>query len=673
MGLNVLNSQMAEAFRTAASRTLTTQALKPRKPWISRHTLDLLEHRRAARDNFDFALEKQMHSLVKASVKQDRSNWLDKLLAEGNWDEVRKLRKGFKPNQGRLRNLQSELVSSEERAETLAEYYEKIQWAVRTIQPPQHSDHLGAKLFVESGPIAEWEVASAGKLLNKKRACGTDGIPPEFWIAITAPGSKACQWAVALCQQCWAEGDVPDDWHEALVVAIFKKGDTSQCENYRPISLLQIGYKLFAVILLQRLKSGGAEDRIWRTQFGFKSRCGTRDALFLARRLIERAWDLKDGMLVFLALDWAKAFDSISPDALLEALRRFGVPACMLKVISSIYSSRRFQVRDAGCTSKPHPRRFGICQGCPLSPFLFVMVMTVLMHDAKRELRAHPAYRSQPAQPIEELLYADDTLLIHSDPAVVKAYMECVRAAGSAYGLSLNWKKLESMSVGCNAEFYSPDGDPIQEKSSFKYLGSMLCNSGKPGTELSSRLGAARKEFDNLCRIWSHATLSKPKKLRIYDACVISKLLYALETVWLDTAGLRKLDAFHHRCLRRIAHVAPSYYSRISNEAVRDMLQANSLKPVLLQRQLKYLGSIASKPAGNVLRDFVFKPGEPVLRPLEGIRRKGRPRASWSKCLYKISSDIAGSTGSLNLLWAGTPASKQMWDRAVATHCFHTS
>ena len=61
--------------------------------------------------------------------------------------------------------------------------------------------------------------------------------------------------------------------------------------------------------------------------------------------------------------------------------------------------------------------------------------MTVLMHDAKRELRAHPAYRSQPPQPIEELLYADDTLLIHSDPAIVKAYMECVRAAGSTYGL----------------------------------------------------------------------------------------------------------------------------------------------------------------------------------------------------------------------------------------------
>jgi hypothetical protein len=97
------------------------------------------------------------------------------------------------------------------------------------------------------------------------------------------------------------------------VTAIFKKGDTASCENYRPISLLAIGYKLFAIILLQRLKLAGAEMRIWQTQFGFRSNRGTTDALFLTRRLLDATWAKKDGKLMLLALDWAKAFDSVSP------------------------------------------------------------------------------------------------------------------------------------------------------------------------------------------------------------------------------------------------------------------------------------------------------------------------------------------------------------------------
>ncbi|CAE8626062.1 unnamed protein product [Polarella glacialis] len=101
--------------------------------------------------------------------------------------------------------------------------------------------------------------------------------------------SPASRWAVDLCQKCWSEGVVPEDWRAARVAAIFKKGDVANCNNYRPISLLQIGYKLYATILLERLKSAGAEERLWSTQFGFRSARGTLDAIFLARRLLDEA------------------------------------------------------------------------------------------------------------------------------------------------------------------------------------------------------------------------------------------------------------------------------------------------------------------------------------------------------------------------------------------------
>ena len=79
--------------------------------------------------------------------------------------------------------------------------------------------------------------------------------------------------------------------------------------------------------------------------------------------------------------------------------------------------------------------------------------------------------------------------------------MRCVSDPGSAYGLQFNWKKLENMPVRCHAEFCASNGEEIKLKTSFKYLGSMLCSSGTNGTELSCRLGAAKAGFDKLCRV----------------------------------------------------------------------------------------------------------------------------------------------------------------------------
>ena len=196
---------------------------------------------------------------------------------------------------------------------------------------------------------------------------------------------------------------------KSRVTLIFKKGDPSICDNYRPISLLSIGYKILASLLLKRLKDAGAEARIWGAQFGFKSGAGTADALFIARRIMDDAHAANEGSCIFLALGWAKAFDSISPSRLAEALRRFGIPSHFIDLIGNIYDGRQFFVRDMQVDSGYHKQHFGISQGCPLSPFLFVIMMTVLMHDARRELEHTSGNVLASGGLVHDLLYADDT------------------------------------------------------------------------------------------------------------------------------------------------------------------------------------------------------------------------------------------------------------------------
>ena len=82
--------------------------------------------------------------------------------------------------------MNGELVSSEQWAETTAEYLEKVQWAVRPIQPLQQHSRLGPNLPVDVGAVSEDEAVHAGTLLNKNRASGKDDIPPEFWKTIAS-------------------------------------------------------------------------------------------------------------------------------------------------------------------------------------------------------------------------------------------------------------------------------------------------------------------------------------------------------------------------------------------------------------------------------------------------------------------------------------------------------
>jgi hypothetical protein len=52
---------------------------------------------------------------------------------------------------------------------------------------------------------------------------------------------------------CWRLGHLPDEWNKAIVIPIFKTGNRKDCSNYRGISLLNSGYKIYAKIIIHRL------------------------------------------------------------------------------------------------------------------------------------------------------------------------------------------------------------------------------------------------------------------------------------------------------------------------------------------------------------------------------------------------------------------------------------
>ena len=96
-------------------------------------------------------------------------------------------------------------------------------------------------------------------------------------------------------------------------------------------------------------------------------------------------------------------------------LRDLGIPDKMTRVIAAIYQAPNYIITEKGTTTRPRIQKTGIRQGCPLSPYLFIMLMTVIMHDADRGMSEDENRILQQGKLHKEvsgrLFYADDTIV----------------------------------------------------------------------------------------------------------------------------------------------------------------------------------------------------------------------------------------------------------------------
>ena len=223
----------------------------------SRHTLDLIEQRRDARRLGDHNVEKGLHKAIRKSGAQDRKEWLGQLIQRGGWEGVRHLRKPQSIKHATIQRPDGTLADTADRANVLADYFEDVQWQIRFPEnAPEPRAPIGDSLPINTGPFSMKELVGALSRLHRGKAPGPDGIPPDFWKSLGSdPDASAIM--LRLCQKCWEQKSIPESWRRANVVLLFKKGNIELAENYRPISLLQIGYKLLASMIHHRLLQAG--------------------------------------------------------------------------------------------------------------------------------------------------------------------------------------------------------------------------------------------------------------------------------------------------------------------------------------------------------------------------------------------------------------------------------
>ena len=130
-------------------------------------------------------------------------------------------------------------------------------------------------------------------------------------------------------------GSPPQDWKDASIVPLFKKGSRVDCGNYRGISLLSIASKILARILLNRLNCRITPQALPETQCGFRSGRSAMDMIFSLRQVQEKC--LEQNMPLYAVfIDFSKAFDTVSREGWWQVLRKFGCPEKFIKLTAAL-------------------------------------------------------------------------------------------------------------------------------------------------------------------------------------------------------------------------------------------------------------------------------------------------------------------------------------------------
>ena len=642
-GLSQVWEQLSNTYAKAIEHHVPKIVFKPKKPWISEDTLQLIEQRGRLRVQGDMEAVAKLNRDIRKAAKQDKRTWLDEQLQTGDWGPVTNLRKPFRQQVLTLRSNESQPEAhTATNADIYADHLANSQWKEAGL-PEGLSDFpvLQAPPTISETTISEEEVRAAIKQSKSGRRGGKDRIPNEFWKVLQGKGFDAL---LALFRQCWDAKGSPEQWSMAQVVGIFKKGAADDPANYRPISLLQTCYKLYARVIANRL-SAGLDEHVRELQFGFRRGRSTSEAIYLVRRLQDLVDAKQNQVLYLMFLDWSKAFDRIRPEALFSALQRLRVPSHTCAVVKELVSNPLFEVHMGEHISSCRQQRSGIRQGCTLSPLLFILLQTVLFHDVQLQyLRKHPL-AATPRLPFFDIEFADDTVLIARTQEHMQDLLLMVQQEAAKYNLHLNLDKTKLIVYNSDATKLFSNGDPVPRISSIVYLGGLIEATGKPGPEVRRRIGEAKIVFRSLKRVWRHAGLSRHRKLQIYKACVVSKLLYNFSTLWLTDTHMNSIDTFHYRCLRSIANIPTTWGAmqigipRTSNEAVRDMLGETLLSDEVRLHQLKLLGHILRRPQEHPARIVSF---DRFLEPQQwgGPFRAGRRRSKWTEQVLALATTI---------------------------------
>jgi hypothetical protein len=161
---------------------------------------------------------------------------------------------------------------------------------------------------------------------------------------------------------------LPNEWKKGIIIKLPKKGDLTNCNNWRGITLLSSSSKILPRIILNRIKRH-IDNKLRREQMGFSEGRSCIDQVNTLRIILEQ-FNKYQSSLYLIFIDFEKAFDSINRNKMWNAMKLFGIPDNIIRLIQEMYKNYTCQDEHNGKLSEPIMAKAGVKQGCLLAHFI---------------------------------------------------------------------------------------------------------------------------------------------------------------------------------------------------------------------------------------------------------------------------------------------------------------
>ena len=189
---------------------------------------------------------------------------------------------------------------------------------------------------------------------------------------------------------------------------------------------------------------------------------------------------------------------------------------------------------------------------------------------------------------INNLRYADDTILMAESEEELKSLLMKVKEESEKVGLKLNIQKMKIMTTGPISS-WETDGETVETVSDFIFLGSKITADGDCNHEIKRHLLLGRKVMIKLESIFKSRDITLPTKVRLVKAMVFPVVMYGCESWTVKKAERQIIDAFELWCWRRPLRVP--WTARRSNQSIlKEISPGCSLERLMLKLKFQYFG-----------------------------------------------------------------------------------
>ena len=449
------------------------------------------------------------------------------------------------------------------KAATLKNHFEEKFTAKHSVEPIEA--YLNEPSPLES-PITAVEVEIAAKALKNGRATGPDDIPSEL---IKYANRNVFQRYADCINTAFETNTNITSIGQGNITPLQKpKKPLGPVSNIRPLTLSNCSRKLLSMITLKRIQ-GKLDRYTGPTQSAYKRGRSCGDIVW-SQRILTSVVLRKHWSYHRMSIDMSSAFDTISRETVLNVLDDAGCTSDEIRMVRLLLSNTVLKVKVNDSISVEFQSTTGAFQGDALSGNLFTLVEAAALIHLRSVLSRvssvpyvvnHPI----PNPPVTkefmplETAYSDDVNFNNTELAPLQEMLPIAKDIFEQWNLHINPSKTEFV------HFYLADPKPSakhkvrvgniyrgdEEWRSNKILGSLVCSV----KDIKNRIFLGNVAFSKFEKVWMKSKISLHMKIKIYEAQVVSILLYNCNSWAAPQASLNELDIAHRKHLRSILNI----------------------------------------------------------------------------------------------------------------------